>query len=197
MSEEIQKEEDDGRSAYEWIQALVCSVLVVVLVFTFGIRLMGVDGHSMVPTLQNGDRLVVVNSMFCRHYQRGDIVIIRKGTFAYGKPIVKRVIATAGQKVNIDFNTGSVYINGKKLKENYINALTLTPEGTKFPLTVPKGSIFVMGDNRNDSSDSRNPELGTVNTHYIIGKAVFLAFPGPNMDTNKRVFSRVGILTRG
>lgn len=197
MSEEIQKEEDDGRSAYEWIQALVCSVLVVVLVFTFGIRLMGVDGHSMVPTLQNGDRLVVVNSMFCSHYQRGDIVIIRKGTFAYGKPIVKRVIATAGQKVNIDFNTGSVYVNGKKLKENYINALTLTPEGTKFPLTVPKGSIFVMGDNRNDSSDSRNPELGTVDTRYIIGKAVFLAFPGPNMDTNKRAFSRVGVLTRG
>jgi signal peptidase I len=196
MDEEIQKtrEEDSGRNFYEWIQALVCSVLAVVLVFTFGVRLIGVDGHSMVPTLQNADRLLVSNPIFYHHYKYGDIVIVRKGAFANGEPIVKRVIATGGQTVDIDFNTGTVKVNGKTLKENYINELTRTPEGMNFPLTVPKGSIFVMGDNRNDSNDSRNPQLGTVDTRYVIGRAFFLAFPGPDISTNKRVFSRIGVL---
>lgn len=196
MDEEIQKkqEEDSGRSFYEWIQALVCSVLAVVLVFTFGVRLIGVDGHSMVPTLQNADRLLVANPVFYHHYKYGDIVIVRKGAFADGEPIVKRVIATGGQTVDIDFNTGTVKVNGKVLKEKYINELTRTPEGMNFPLTVPKGSIFVMGDNRNDSNDSRNPQLGTVDTRYVIGRAFFLAFPGPDINTNKRAFSRIGVL---
>ncbi len=196
MDENLQKtqEEDTGRSLYEWIQALVCSVLAVVLVFTFGVRLIGVDGHSMVPTLQNADRLLVANPIFYHRYQSGDIVIIHKGAFADGEPIVKRIIATGGQTVNIDFNTGTVTVDGKKLKEDYINELTRTPEGMNFPLTVPKGSVFVMGDNRNNSSDSRNPQLGTVDTRYIIGRAFFLAFPGPDLNTGKRVFSRIGVL---
>ena len=70
-----------GREMYEWVQALVCSVLAVVLVFTFGARLIGVDGHSMVPTLQDGDRLLVLNSMLCGGYEPGDIVVLRKESF--------------------------------------------------------------------------------------------------------------------
>ena len=196
MDNEIQEkqEEDSGRSFYEWIQALVCSVLAVVLVFTFGIRLIGVDGHSMVPTLQNADRLLVANPFFYHHYKYGDNVNVHKGAFADGRPIVKRVIATGGQTVNIDFNTGTVTVDGKALKESYINELTRTPEGTKFPLRVPKESVFVMGDNRNNSNDSRNPQLGTVDTRYIIGRAFFMAFPGPDINTDKRIFSRIGVL---
>ena len=171
------KKQTEGRGAYEWVQALVCSVLVVVLVFTFCIRLIGVDGHSMVPTLQDGDRLLVTTSLLSGEYKYGDIVIIQKGAFAGGEPIVKRVIATGGQTVDIDFETGAVYVDGALLEEDYINELTFVEEGTEFPLTVPEGSIFVMGDNRNHSSDSRDVTLGTVDTRYLLGKAEFICFP--------------------
>ena len=189
-----QAEEKESRDLYEWVQALVCSVLVVVLVFTFCIRLIGVDGHSMVPTLQDGDRLLVTTSLLSGEYKYGDIVIIQKGAFAGGEPIVKRVIATGGQTVDIDFETGSVYVDGELLKEDYINELTFLEEGTEFPLTVPEGSIFVMGDNRNNSNDSRDYRLGTVDTRYVIGKAVFLAFPGTDESTGERDFGRIGVI---
>ena len=191
MEEKQQKE--SGRELYEWVQALVGSVLAVVLVFTFVIRLIGVDGHSMVPTLQDGDRLLVMNSMLYDDYKYGDIVVLRKETFMQ-EPIVKRVIATAGQTVDIDFDEGVVYVDGRALEEDYINERTYLEEGTEFPLTVPEGSIFVMGDNRNRSSDSRDSRLGTVDTRYVIGKAVFLAFPGPDAYTGERSFKRIGVI---
>ena len=195
MSEQDkQTAEKEGRDLYEWVQALVCSVLTVVLVFTFGIRLIGVDGHSMVPTLQDGDRLLVTTSLLSGDYEYGDIVIIQKGSFAGGEPIVKRVIATGGQTVDIDFETGAVYVDGTLLEEDYINELTFVEEGTEFPLTVPEGSIFVMGDNRNHSSDSRDASLGTVDTRYVIGRAVILAFPGADETTSKRDFGRIGLI---
>lgn len=183
-----------GRDMYEWVQALVCSVLAVVLLFTFVIRLIGVDGHSMVPTLQDQDRLLVLNSMWYHDYQYGDIVILRKNGVFDNDPIVKRVIATEGQTVDIDFSSGSVYVDGALLNEDYINELTFEEEGTEFPLTVPEGSIFVMGDNRNHSNDSRDSRLGTVDSRYVIGKAVFLVFPGADIVTEKRDFSRIGVI---
>ena len=192
-STEKKEEKNKGRDLYEWVQALVCSVLAVVILFTFVIRLIGVDGHSMVPTLQDGDRLLVLNSLLYDDYQYGDIVVLRKDTFL-DEPIVKRVIATAGQTVDIDFDTGSVYVDGQLLKEDYINELTYLEEGTEFPLTVPEVSIFVMGDNRNHSSDSRDSRLGTVDTRYVIGKAVFLAFPGPDERTGERSLGRIGVI---
>ena len=185
--------EKNGREAYEWVQALVCSVLAVVVIFTFVIRLIGVDGHSMVPTLQDGDRLLVLNSMLYNDYKYGDIVVLRKESFL-AEPIVKRVIATEGQTVDIDFANGIVYVDGVALEEDYINDLTYTDEGTEFPLTVPEGSIFVMGDNRNRSDDSRNSALGTVDTRYVIGQAVFLLFPGADEVTEKRDFGRIGLI---
>ena len=175
--EDASQKKEEGRDLYEWTQALVCSVLAVVLLFTFVVRLIGVDGHSMVPTLQDGDRLLVLNSLWDSDYEYGDIVVLRKESFLE-EPIVKRVIATEGQTVDIDFASGSVYVDGELLEEDYINEPTYVDEGTQFPLTVPEGSIFVMGDNRNHSSDSRSSDLGTVDTRYVIGKAVFLLFPG-------------------
>ena len=196
MSEEIKQEDQrksPGRDLYEWVQALVCSVLAVVVVFTFLIRLIGVDGHSMLPTLQDGDRLLVLNSMFYHDYQYGDVVVLRKDTFL-DEPIVKRVIATGGQTVDIDFASGAVYVDGVPLEEDYVNDLTFLEEGTEFPLTVPEGSIFVMGDNRNHSNDSRDSRLGTVDSRYVIGRAVFLAFPGPDAATLERDFGRIGLM---
>ena len=172
----------------------MCSVLAVVILFTFVIRLIGVDGHSMVPTLQDRDRLLVLNSLLYDDYRYGDIVILRKNGVFDGDPIVKRVIATGGQTVDIDFSTGDIWVDGVLLEEDYINERTYLKEGTEFPLTVPKGSVFVMGDNRNHSSDSRDSRLGTVDCRYIIGKAVFLAFPGPDVNTGKREWSRIGLI---
>ena len=192
---EIREKEERGRELYEWLQALVCSVLAVVLLFTFVIRLIGVDGSSMEPTLKHGDKLLVLSSLLYDDYQYGDIVVLRKDTFLR-EPVVKRVIATENQTVDIDFDTGSVYVDGELLEEDYINDLTYTDEGTEFPLTVPEGSIFVMGDNRNHSTDSRDTRLGTVDTRYVIGKAVLLAMPGTGEKAyvEERDFGRIGVM---
>jgi len=185
--------ETAGESLYEWVRALVSSVLAVVLIFTFAVRLIGVDGHSMVPTLQDGDRLAVAVGVLAGNYRTGDIVVLRKQSFL-DEPIVKRVIALEGQTVDIDFSTGSVKVDGKVLNESYINELTFRSDGTEFPLTVPEGSVFVMGDNRNHSNDSRDVRLGTVDTGYIIGKAVFLLYPGADSETGTRDYSRIGFI---
>ena len=186
------KKQTEGRGAYEWVQALVCSVLTVVLIFTFVVRIVRVSGESMRETLQDQDMLVVLNNWLCGGYEQGDIVILQRDDFYGGEPIVKRVIATEGQTVDIDFETGAVYVDGALLEEDYINELTFVEEGTEFPLTVPEGCIFVMGDNRNHSSDSRSSDLGTVDTRYVIGKAVFLLFPGADEATGQRDFGRIG-----
>ncbi|MCI9645039.1 MAG: signal peptidase I [Oscillibacter sp.] len=188
---EPQEKKSRNREAYEWVQALVCSVLAVVLLFTFGVRLIGVDGHSMVPSLQDGDRLLVLNSTLCGGYAPGDVVVLRKESFL-PTPIVKRVVATAGQVVDIDFTSGTVFVDGKPLQEDYTSERTYTAEGTEFPLTVPEGSVFVLGDNRNHSTDSRDARLGTVDERYIIGRAVYLAFPGPDAGTGIRNYGRIG-----
>lgn len=182
-----------GRETYEWVRSLVSAVLIITLTFTFAVRMMGVSGPSMIPTLQNGDRLIVVNSTICGDYEVGDIVIARKMSFS-DEPIVKRVIATEGQTVDIDFELGRVYVDGVELHEDYINDLTYLQEGTEFPLTVPQGSVFLMGDNRNHSNDSRDDRLGPVEEQLIIGKAVFVLFPGKDYLTERRDFSRIGLL---
>ncbi|MBE6908394.1 MAG: signal peptidase I [Ruminococcaceae bacterium] len=184
-----------GNDLYEWVRSLVTAVLIIVLVFTFAIRMMGVQGPSMRQTLQDGDRLLVLNSMLVGEYRRGDIVIARKQTFS-DDPIVKRIIAVGGQTVDIDFNAGTVYVDGVEQEEDYINDRTYTFEGTEFPLTVPEGSVFLMGDNRNMSTDSREPHIGTVDERYLIGKAVVLLFPGPDSVTKERDFGRIGLLSR-
>ena len=192
--QEQEKQMAKGRDLYEWVQSLVGSVLVVVAIFTFVIRMMGVDGHSMLNTLQHGDRLLVVNSLLYHDYKYGDIVILRKDGVFDDDPIVKRVIAVEGQTVDIDFTEGIVYVDGEALEEDYIREPTYIAEGTEFPLAVPEGSIFVMGDNRNGSSDSRDYRLGTVDTRYVIGKAAFLIYPGPDYETEKRDFKRIGVI---
>ena len=186
--------ERSGREAYEWVQTLVCSVLAVVLVFTFTVRGFRVDGQSMRETLQDGDMLLILNDHLCRGYQPGDIVVLRKASFRDGKPLVKRVIALTGQTVDIDFEAGIVYVDGEALEEDYIREPTWTPEGLDFPITVPEGHIFVLGDNRNNSSDSRHKDLGPVDLRMVMGKAVLLAVPGVTADLDAREWSRVGLL---
>jgi signal peptidase I len=154
-------------AVYEFADILVSALLVIFLIFTFLFRLVGVEGTSMVPTLQENDRLLVSSRQYEPQYQ--DIVIVTQPN-AFHEPIVKRVIATEGQKVDIDFEKGIVYVDDKALDEPYVNAPTLTKEGVEFPVTVPEGHIFVMGDNRNMSTDSRSPMIGFIDVRYVLGK---------------------------
>ncbi|WP_417044715.1 signal peptidase I [Dysosmobacter sp.] len=185
---------ETGRGAYELVQTLMCAVLVLVLLFTFVVRVVQVDGESMRETLQDQDLLLVLDNWLCGDFQPGDIVILQEEDFNGGVPIVKRVIATEGQTVDIDFANGTVYVDGVELEEPYIREPTWTDEGAEFPLTVPEGCVFVMGDNRNDSDDSRNPSLGPVDTRSVLGRVLVLAVPGITAETQQRDWSRVGIL---
>ena len=187
------RRQPEESSLYEWVRSSVSAVLLIALLFTFLVRMMGVQGPSMIPTLQQGDRLLVVNSLLVRDYRQGDVVIAQKDSFS-DDPIVKRVIAVGGQTVDIDFNTGAVYVDGTELEEDYINDLTYTYEGLDFPVKVEEGSVFLMGDNRNHSTDSREPRIGTVDQRCLIGKAVFILFPGPDSITKERDFGRIGFL---
>lgn len=188
------KQEQPGRGLYDWAQALVCSVLAAVVMFAFGARVVGVSGGSMRETLQNGDLLLVVNRALCGDFERGDVVIAAKAAFENGEPIVKRVIATEGQTVDIDFGAGVVYVDGQALEEPYIREATHLDLGMEYPFTVPEGCVFLMGDNRNESRDSREPPLGAVDTRCVIGRAVFLLLPGKTEDLNMREWDRIGTL---
>jgi signal peptidase I len=188
------KQQTEQRAAYEWGQALIGSVLAVVLLFTFVVRVVVVDGSSMRETLQDHDLILLLNDTLCGEYEAQDIVVLSKETFENGDPIVKRVIATEGQTVDIDFNVGVVYVDGKALDEPYTREPTWTPEGVEFPLTVPQNHIFVLGDNRNRSSDSRHIDLGPIDERMVIGKAVLLAVPGKTAESDVRDWSRIGLI---
>ncbi len=187
------EEKSAGRWLYEWLQPLVLTFTVMTLILTFIAPVVGVVGPSMQDTLQSGDRLLTVRRWLCSEIRRGDIVIVRKESFD-ADPIVKRVIALAGETVDIDFDRGIVLVDGKILDEPYIRELTFLEEGQTFPMTVEEGCLFLMGDNRNHSSDSRDPALGTVDERYIIGRAEVLLFPGVEPWNNTRDFSRIGLL---
>lgn len=191
----LSRDEVPFRWLYEWVQALVTVVLCAVVVFAFAARLVLVSGPSMRETLQDQDCLVVLSPLLCGDYEAGDIVIIQRESFRDGEPIVKRIIATEGQTVDIDFDAGVVYVDGTALEEDYIRQPTHLEEGLDFPCTVPAGCVFVMGDNRNDSDDSRDPDLGPVDTREIMGQAVFLLYPGMTAGRWERDFSRIGPLT--
>ena len=129
-----------------------------------------------------------------RYANIGDIIVASKDSFKDGEPIIKRVIATEGQTVDIDFTAGIVYVDGEALVEPYINTPTTLKEGNEFPLTVSEGCVFVMGDNRNDSWDSRSIQIGQIDCREILGRVLFLALPGKDPFTGKRDFSRIGAL---
>lgn len=178
-------------TVYDWARSLVSAVVGVVLIFTFLVRLIGVSGPSMQDTLYTGDRLVVLNSLFC-DFKQGDVVVVNAYNAPLDETLVKRIIAVEGQTVDIDFITGTVYVDGEALDEPYIKEPTYTTDGTQFPLTLGEGEVFIMGDNRNHSTDSRSVLLGPVKEDYLQGKALFLLFPGKTPDTGERDWSRIG-----
>jgi signal peptidase I len=174
------KEKGLGFELFEWLESLGCATMVVLLVVIFLFRLAVVEGPSMEPTLLNGDALIVADFDYVP--TNGDIVIV--DSEGLGKFIVKRVIATAGQTIDIDFESGIVKVDGQVLTEDYINNVTIDDEGGfTYPVTVPENSVFVMGDNRMHSTDSRDAKVGFVANNEIYGEVVLRVYPFNKINT--------------
>jgi signal peptidase I len=178
-----------------YLHDLVYLLGIILLVLLLVFRVVVVSGSSMNPTLIGGDYLLLTSTPFYNEPKYGDIVVASKDSFENGEPIIKRVIAVEGQTVDIDFRSGTVYVDGVVLQEDYINGATTLDEGMKFPLVVDTGCVFVLGDNRGRSQDSRSPLIGLIDTREILGKAFFLFLPGMDADTKVRDFSRIGGLS--
>ena len=174
MEKQEQAKPVRGQNLLEWYEALISAALVLVLIFSFFFRISQVDGSSMVPTLVNGDKLIVWGAGYTP--QRGDVVIVDSYT-SYGKPLVKRVIAKGGDTVSIDYATGTVAVNGEVLQEDYIAEPTYLGYDVQFPYTVPEGTVFVMGDNRNQSLDSRSTYVGCIDERDILGRVLLCFMP--------------------
>ncbi|MEE1283159.1 MAG: signal peptidase I [Acutalibacteraceae bacterium] len=162
------------QSCYDLLHTLILAITVVMLLLTFVFRLVTVDGQSMMDTLFDKDRVFVTN--FCYTPECGDVVVISHGQ-NLNKPIIKRVIATEGQSLSIDFNTGTVVVDGAVLDEPYIKDLTVKQGDAEIPEIIPDGMVFVMGDNRNHSTDSRFTAVGLINEDDVVGKAQFIIYP--------------------
>jgi signal peptidase I len=159
---------------YEWIDSVMGAIVVIFFLFTFIFRAVGVDGFSMVPTLHDKDWVAISGINFVP--KRGDIVVVTQPNNVH-VPLIKRIIAVGGDTIDINFTTHVVKINGKVINEPYIAAPTARHFDVVFPITVPKGFVFVMGDNRNESYDSRATGIGMIDDRYILGKAEFRFYP--------------------
>ena len=167
------KKEKRGKlSVFEVFEAIIGALVVITVIFTFFFRVFKVDGPSMKPTLQHNDRVIV--STVGYEPQKGDVVVISE-TADLDEPIVKRVIAVGGDTVDINFTTGVVTVNGTE--EDYSDELTSQQFDIAFPITVPEGSVFVLGDNRANSLDSRSTRVGCVDERFIVGKVLGRVFP--------------------
>lgn len=190
---EPEPEKDNSQMGlYDWLQCIVAAILFGILLFVFVGRIIGVDGKSMVPTLHNYDKVIMSNLFYEPKY--GDIVVLKVDDPIFSdKPLVKRIIAVGGQTIDIDFDTGDVIVDGYVLEEPYIKDLTHDREDFKGPITIPQGYVFVMGDNRNASSDSRNSHVGLVDTRQILGKVYWIILPGADRKNGEpREWNRIG-----
>ena len=151
----------------------IMAVVVIIIILTFFLRIVNVDGRSMMNTLLDNDKVIVTNFMYTP--KDNDIVVISHAK-EYDKPIIKRVIATEGQRLKIDFENQKVYVDGTLIDEPYVSS-ELKEGNTEIPSVIPKGKVFVMGDNRLDSLDSRYSEIGLIDEENIIGKAQFVILP--------------------
>ena len=186
------KDSSVQKSIVLYLHDLAYLIAGIVLVFLICFRIVIVSGDSMYNTLVDGDYLLLTTNVFYRDPQPGDIIVASKESYNDGAPIIKRVIATEGQTVSIDFVTGVVSVDGVVLEEDYIYSPTTSNEGMTFPLVVEENCVFVLGDNRSRSKDSRHPEIGQIDKRQIVGKAIYLIFPGTNHGRNMPEFDRIG-----
>ena len=192
-NQNTEKTEGSG-SILEYLHDVVYILALILVLFTFCMRVVIVSGSSMFSTLVDGDYLLLINRPHCGELEQGDIVVASMERFKDGAPLVKRDIATEGQTVDSDFRAGIVYVDGGALEEEYTYTPTHLSEGMEFPLVGEEGCLFLMGDNRGDSRDSRAPEIGLVDEREILGRAVFLLMPGTGTGeyTVERDLGRIG-----
>ena len=188
------------RNLLTYLHDLAFLLAAIIVVFLLVFRVVVVSGRSMNNTLYDGDYLLLLSNMFYHDPKRGDVIVASKDSFKDGAPIVKRVIATEGHVVNIDFEAGIVYVGEdlehlEPLDEPYTKTLTTRPEGVVFPQVVPEGCVFVLGDNRDDSKDSRHMDIGFIKEEEIMGKVIFLFFPGTNYGQHTQDFGRIGAVS--
>ena len=195
------KEADEPQQKRTWQQSitldmkdLVYVLAVFMLVYMLCFRVVVVVGPSMKDTLLNGDRLLLISSVFYKDPKPGDVIVASKDSYENGECIVKRVIATEGQSVYIDFQTGVVYVDGIALEEDYTLTSTTHFEGVTFPVTVEENHVFVLGDNRDNSLDSRSPAIGQIDEREILGKAVFIIAPANAKLFSEAFFERFGVI---
>lgn len=179
LSDEQQEQIDDKKKnikkeIMDWIVSIVLAIVIALGVRTYIFTLVKVDGESMVPTLSDGD--VLYTNRFFYEPKNGDIIVFRPAN-SPKTPYIKRVIATEGQTISIDESTGTVTVDGEVLDEPYINEVMLSGGNTQYPLTIPEGYVFAMGDNRNHSFDSRSTTVGVVSEESIIGHSLFRILP--------------------
>ena len=172
------------KEAFEWVEVVVSAMIAVVIIFTLLFRVATIIGQSMENTFFEGQKVIMTNLFYTP--KAGDVVVVSRNAQnnAFSDddqgPIIKRVIATEGQQVNIDFETGVVYVDGVALDEPYTKTPTNLKYDVDFPVYVPEGHIFCLGDNRNESLDSRSARIGNggmIDTRYVLGKVVLRILP--------------------
>lgn len=173
------KEDKKSVSAFDWISSIMVSFVVIFIIFCFFFRVVQVSGGSMTNTLQNGDWLLVSNNG--DDIKFGDIIVASPPTYENG-PVIKRVIGVEGDEIYIDFEKGLVYVNGEVLDEPYAKTLTNESYDVTFPVKVPEDHIFVLGDNRNGSLDSRSTKIGFIHEKYVLGRVLIRIFPFKEID---------------
>ena len=207
-SEPVQEPEEKKEKKVSWQENLllylhdfIYLVAVVVVLFAMFFRVVVVSGRSMNSTLLDGDYLLLLGDVFYTEPKQGDVIVASKESFDDGMPIVKRIIAVGGQWVDIDFVAGIVYVGDSQdtmqpLDEWYLQEQNITTdfEGVYFPVQVPENSVFVLGDNRGNSTDSRSPRIGMIDEREILGKVIFLFLPGTNKGTVKADYGRIGLV---
>lgn len=196
------KKQNRKRTLMKDLRDFLVILAVFMLVYVLFFRAVVVVGSSMNNTLVDGDRLLLVSRLIYRNPKQGDIIVASKDSFREGEPIIKRVIATEGQWVDIDFSTGKVSVGTgssldtvewAELSEPYVSTPTITNGGMSFPLQVPEGCVFVLGDNRSNSLDSRSTQIGMIDEREILGKVIFLLFPGSD-EMHDFDFGRFGVV---
>lgn len=190
FAEELPEEPPQNNQTFageflEWIEVLCSAMVLVVVLFTFIFRIATIEGESMLYTLEGGDKVVISNLNY--EPRQGDIVVVSrnaqntiKAEADSNEPIIKRVIAVGGQTVDIDFKTGTVYVDGTALEEDYLGSPTYDKYDVEFPIYIPEGYIFILGDNRGNSMDSRDGRIGEgglVDERYVLGRAVYRFLP--------------------
>ena len=198
---EGEKKPSFGAEIYSILRDFAVILAAVTVLFVFVVRFVGVSGSSMYPTLVDKDYMLLLSSFMSNDYKNGDIVVMTVPSFSRD-PIVKRIIATEGQTVEIDFETSSVWVDGERLEEPYIFEPTALnyADGMTYPATVPEGCVFVMGDNRNHSADSRYPTIGMVDTRRVMGKVLCILLPGRRTNNRGEIIggrdlSRIGAVS--